>query len=236
MRSRRLLNSLAVLALASGLSACASSTDTEASALTQSVSVLRAAFNASGSEETGSLRPTAGFPGIDPAILAGHSTPLLGVYIESREALAGLSPVEAGAGRIHWRTPDNIEVVTTGTGMLVATRGLGADLQAADARQTAALIASGRSGDAQRRHAYLDGNYAIQDVTLSCQVQRLGEDVIQVNNRSHRVIRFAETCTGLAEPIQNSYWRDAGATGLLRQSIQWVGPDIGRVHMQRLVD
>ena len=204
--------------------------------MSDALTMLRGALSSESDVSATRLTPTPGFPGLDPALTQAVDTSLLGAYIETREALAGLSPVEAAAGRVHWRTPDSVEIVTSSRGMVLATRGLGADLHAADASQTEALIATGRAGQASRRHVYLDGIYRTQSVSLSCRVERSGEQVISVNNRAHRVIRFDETCSGASDVIRNSYWRDAAAPGIIRQSIQWVGEDVGRLHLQRLVD
>lgn len=236
MKSSVFAKGFAALLLTSGLTACAGSTQSDGSVMGESLSMLRGLWSGDEDASENRLTPTAGFPGIDPGVIQGVDRSLLGVYVESHENLAGLGAVESGGGRVHWRTLDNVEIVTSSRGMVLATRGLGKDLQAADASQTEALIAAGRSGRAERRHVYLDGIYAAEDLRMSCQVERGAEQAISVNNRVHRVIRFDETCSGAEETIHNSYWRDVASPGIIRQSSQWVGAELGHFYLQRLVD
>ena len=181
------------------------------------------------------LQPTPGFPGLDPALIAGRSDPLTGAYLARTQGLAALSMVSSARGLAHWRTSDDIGLTLTGPGLLVATRGLGDDLHAADVRQTAALIAAGQAGSAQRRHVYLDGTFAQERMTLTCTVQPVGPETLILNGRSLPTLRFDERCEGAGDPVVNSYWRDARGP-LIRQSSQWVGPRTGMVHLQRLVE
>lgn len=182
------------------------------------------------------LRPTPGFPGLDPAVIAGVTMPLMGAYLESLQAVSALSPAASNGPVDTWQTSDQVMMSFVGGGVLVSSRGLAGDLHAADASQTAALIGAGRGGAAQRRHVYLDGVFARQTVTLTCTVEPSGAETLRLNGRAHATLRFDETCSdGAGLRVVNRYWRDArGPT--IRQSSQWIGPIAGTIHLQRLND
>jgi hypothetical protein len=183
----------------------------------------------------GPLRPTAGFPGLDPALIAGRSDPMMGAVVPSIDSVAGLVPGGAGNGYFQWRTADNVAITLAVGGLVTSTRGLGADLHASDVAQSVALVAEGRAGQAERRHVYLDGVHAPTEMRFTCTVQPQGRESVVVNGRTHAVLRIDETCAGQGQTFINTYWRDAGSV-LIRQSTQWLGPELGVIHLQRLID
>ncbi len=233
MKGASHLAAVAVLAELA-LSGCSNAPERATAGFGVAAPELRALFRRGG-EATAPLRPTPGFPGLDPSLIAGQTAPMMGAYIEDRQALAALVAVETSAGVTSWRTADSIGLAISDRGMLVATRGLGADLLAADVSQTAALVGSGRSGTAQRRQVYLDGVYGRVNVTLTCTVTPMGAETLVLNGRQHRTLRFDERCTGAGAPVVNRYWRDINGP-LIRQSSQWIGADVGTVHLQRLIE
>jgi hypothetical protein len=189
-----------------------------------------------GPESPGRLRPTPGFPGLEPAVIARHQQgALMGGYLESRDAMAVLVLAATNRDTQTWFTADQVSLSMSGGGMLVSTRGLGPDLQAANVSQSAALIAAGRSGSAQRRHVYIDGVLSRYDRVFSCDVQQTGTQTLVLNARSYRTLTFDENCRGDGIQFTNRYWRDA-AGPTIRQSTQWIGPELGVVHLQRLID
>lgn len=216
------------------LAGCGNSPELGSTGLNALGADVRSLLNRDGAEAQ-RLRPTEGFPGLDPALIAGQTVPMMGAYLEDRQALAGLVVLEAGGGVVNWRTADNTGLALSPAGMLVATRGLGADLHTADSARTAALIAAGQGGTARRRHVYLDGVYRPVTVDLTCTVTPAGAETLVLNNRSLRTIRFDETCRGDDVAITNRYWRDASGP-LIRQSSQWVSPGAGTIHLQRLIE
>jgi len=234
----RLSRALSVAGLMSGLvlAGCSNSPGLGQGDAEQITQIVRGSIGwVSRDQGATRLQPTSGFPGLDPALLAGYRHPAMGAYVSRTQALAALTLVSSARGLAHWRTTDDVSLTLSGPGVLVATRGLGEDLHAADASQTAALIAAGQAGTAQRRHVYLDGVFAQQRVTLTCTVQPVGPETLVLGGRSLPTLRFDERCEGAGEPIVNSYWRDARGP-LIRQSSQWVGPRIGMIHLQRLIE
>lgn len=230
----RILPVLAVLVAGLGLSACGNSQELRVGGMSETMEATRGVF-ARRSAPVERLQPTPGFPGLDPALIAGQTVPLLGAYLEQHDTLAGLHAVGSSGGVVSWRSADNVGLALAGGGILISSRGLGSDLHAADVGQTAALVAAGRAGTAQRRHAYLDGVYRERIVTLACTVQPAGPEVLVLNGRSLRTLRIDEHCTGGGYDFVNRFWRDAGGP-LIRQSTQWIGPEAGTIHLQRLVE
>lgn len=93
-------------------------------------------------------------------------------------------------------------------GMLVATRGLGHDLMAADARQTRAALRAG-GGTARRVHETLDGLDRIVRSAFDCTVSARGGEAIELGNRKLTARRFDERCEGSGLIFENRYWLDA---------------------------
>jgi len=182
------------------------------------------------------LQPTTGFPGLDPATLGGRTDPMLGAYVASSGAVAGLIPAgPRGPEVFTWMTADNVSLTLRGGGVVQGTRGLGADLHLADVAQTAALLAAGRAGTAVRRHVYLDGLYRPAEIRLDCTITPQGAEVLVLNGQRRPVRRFEEQCAGGGHSVVNTFWRDARGP-LIRQSSQWLGPELGMIHLQRLND
>jgi len=227
------LGAAAVLALAG----CGNDPDTAGAGLGAFAPDVRSLIEARRAPDTPAAapRPGAGFPGLDPALIADFQDPLLGAYIASRGALAGLTVLGTTGDHVVWQTADNIGLTVSDRGLLVQTRGLGADLHVADTRQTEALIAAGQGGTASRRHVYLDGIYSQQDLRMSCTITPAGAETLVLNRRQVATRRFDERCTAPGTEVTNSYWRSA-ASGRVVQSIQWIGPEIGSIHLQRLND
>lgn len=224
---------LAALAAALALGACGNSPEL-GGGTNEALGATRARL-AARSADTEPLRPTPGFPGLDPALIAAQTVPIMGAYLEAREAVAGLYIGGRSAGIVAWRTADAVGLSLSESGILVSTRGLGEDLMASDSRQSAALIAAGRAGTAERRHVYLDGTFREHSLRLTCTVQPAGPEVLVLNGRTLRTLRIDEHCAGGGHAFVNRYWRDAGGP-LIRQSSQWVGPQAGTLHLQRLIE
>jgi hypothetical protein len=230
----RIIPALAALLAGLSLGACGNSADQGSGRFADVLPEVQRLVRSDGAA-TQRLQPTSGFPGLDPALIAGLTVPLTGAYLEGSGAVAGLTVADRSANGVSWRTADNVGLTLSDTGMLLATRGLQADLQAADSRQSAALIAAGAAGTATRRHSYLDGVYRPVVLELTCTLQPAGHETLQLNGRSLRTLRIDERCEGEGRTVQNVYWRDASGP-TIRQSTQWIGPGAGTVYLQRLID
>lgn len=129
-----------------------------------------------------------------------------------------------------WLTEDGVSV-TYERGFLVATRGLGPDLMAADISGVAAAVARG-GGSATRIHEYLDGNDQIVRHEYSCRIDRVGSERITIYERSYDTEKYEETCQRGGQTFANSYWIDAA--GVVWKSRQLISPPVGYLDSERL--
>lgn len=115
-------------------------------------------------------------------------------------------------------------------GVLIQTRGLGADLMSADAPSVGQL----RSGASyQRIYYFLGADDQGTRRTYDCTATVVGPESIKVMARSHATTRVTEVCERPLGKVTNDYWIE-GAT--IRQSRQWVSGAVGYVEFQRVID
>lgn len=96
--------------------------------------------------------------------------------------------------------------VTTRNGVIIATRGLGDDLIAADITDLERAKAGTTPITGQREHRYLRANGDIQSAVFIC-------------NYTQTVQHGTEDCTGARRKIKNHYTQT--------KTRQWIGPNLG---------
>jgi len=147
---------------------------------------------------------------VDPSMIAGVTVPVLLAHLEDRGTVATLGRVAVNDGVATWQGADPVTLSLRSGGLLVGTRGLGADLMIAD---VAAIDTALRQGGGQgliRVHRFLDGNLQLQSVTYRCTVVATGREEITIAGRTHAALRFEERCAGGEggqEAFVNTYWR-----------------------------
>ncbi|MGR3804067.1 YjbF family lipoprotein [Marinibacterium profundimaris] len=129
-----------------------------------------------------------------------------------------------------WLTSEGSSI-TTRSGFLQSTRGLGQGLMAADVSEPMAMVRSGAEGQSVRFHSYLDGNDEIEIRTYVCDIENRGQDVVQLETATINTRMMAETCNSMDQEFENLYWLNP-ATNEIVQSSQWAGDFLGRVAMQ----
>lgn len=220
----------ACLALAAG---CSSGSDAQQSGLADALSLVAAALT--GEQEEALDLPPGVIPQLDPALFANVTDPVLFAWIEELGAIATLGRAEDRAGVSTWFSGNRSSLSLAGGGVLVASRGFGADLLVADVSGVVAAIESGRAAEVQRVHRQLDGLYDAGRMEFRCTVQPIGRESIQILGQTHATLRIEENCAGAETSFTNIYWRDAQKS-LIRQSRQWVNPAVGVITLQRLVE
>ena len=168
-------------------------------------------------------------PPVSRAQIAGFTDPLLYGRIPSRGADSFLGLAAEGGPYHTWISPDGISLTLRDGGVLVATRGLGEDLVAAEVPAI-----RGPGGAALRRHRYLGGDERLTEVTFRCRIEPAGRETIEVLERRYATRRVAETCRSGARRFRNDYW--LGNQGDIRQSRQWISDSVGFIILQRVVD
>jgi Group 4 capsule polysaccharide lipoprotein gfcB, YjbF len=131
-----------------------------------------------------------------------------------------------------WRTFDDVSLATR-NGMLISITGIGGGIA------SSSVLASGNTPGP----AY-DGEHILfiraldnKEIRLSmvCEVVRLGSETIEIIEYTHTTQHVQERCEGGGGTVVNDFWIDSRA-GLIRQSRQWAGPNIGYLRIRRLTN
>lgn len=171
----------------------------------------------------------AAAPSLTRAAIDQGGNPLIRAQVEKGGAVAFLGKIGEGRGVLTWSSVDGISL-SLRDGVVIATRGLGTDLMSA-AVPTAAQLAHDAIG--QRRHYYLFGGETEQLRSFDCTLRDAGMERITVVELVYDARHRVESCTGSSGlTFENHYWFDNRA--IIRQSRQWISPDVGFLELQDL--
>lgn len=227
MTALRFLWPLALLANFA-LSGCGS--DSDAQDFATQGALLSTAIN--GSKDRSSLG--ANNPAALSALRAALEADGQPLYFVVNPVL-GYSNLMAPYGRngdVQTWSSTHYETVSLRQGMLVATRGFGADLMTATGPSLAQIASA--QGLTNRHYFYLDGSDATRAFDYTCRRTSAGGETIQVLGRSYATRKVTESCIGPAGSFKNLYWFDQSA--VLRQSSQMVVPGLDNLVLQRVID
>ena len=162
-------------------------------------------------------------PDIPAETLASWPEPLIVALVEANRSSSALGRIARnGANETYASHTGNH--VTLREGVVVATRGLGADLMSS-APASRAMLAAGQ-GTHSRSWQWLDGLDQTVSVSLSCSLSVTGQETVVLSGKAHPTRIVSETCTGTdGLQVVNQYWFDRG--GVARKSRQWLGQDAG---------
>ncbi|WGT51466.1 YjbF family lipoprotein [Thioclava nitratireducens] len=146
----------------------------------------------------------------------------LEVVIPSRDANATLSLAGRNGTVETWRSGDDI-TVSVDRGVVVATRGLGDDLMAADSGPTLAALRSAKMDAYRRTYRFLKADNHADYVLLGCKMTAAGNETLAGLN----LLRHEEQCRNPKMAITNIYWTDK--TGRIQAGRQWVSPTVGQI-------
>ena len=141
----------------------------------------------------------------------GDATLMIALLEEKKQASV---LIEDGENQdvVTYFTPDGISI-SLQDGVLVATRGLGFDLMAADVSEVQSAIRNG--GRAVRVHRYLDGEDQMVIKSFVCDYAGAS--------------RVIETCYGNGNNFENRY---SIVAGQVVSSRQWIGPQLGYIVLE----
>ena len=146
--------------------------------------------------------------------------------------LAGFMGVLGENGLVQtWATPDYLTIGLR-DGVLISTRGFGADLMSAEAPDLAVLASA--SGQYHRSFYYLDGADQTQVYGYDCRLDTAGAAQITLLGKAYETRLVTEKCSGKQGDFENEYWFDAA--GLLRQSSQMRLQGVENLQLQRIID
>lgn len=163
--------------------------------------------------------------------VAKAGAPALIVGIQGREgAYSGFVRQYVNAQGIEsWISGDRL-LVALKDGMLVATRGFGGDLLAADASQTARAIRAGKPGVVEHFATRITGEDQAERLAFRCRVSRGPQmDVALSETLVVQTDVWQEACRNGDLTFDNSYWV---AQGEIVQSVQWASPEFGALAMR----
>lgn len=163
--------------------------------------------------------PAADAGAIAADALRANPNPLILVGIESQGTTQALALVQQNGSMRTYMTSGSQAVILQ-DGMLIATKGLGNDLSAADVQQSAAMIRAGRSGQVKRVMYYLTGEGVERPLPLTCQI-----------GPGPKAGVMAESCEGSGARFENHYLVQ---NGQITVSQQWIGPALGSMTVQVL--
>lgn len=138
--------------------------------------------------------------------------------------------VEASGGRRTYLGETGYSVTFEGD-VMVATRGFGKDLMAADVSQVRAAIAQ-RSGTARRVHEYLDARDQIVRQIYECTFELKGTEEVDLGLRQVETRILSETCQNPRIVFENVYYIDSNGTVIA--SRQFVSDVIAYLRNNRL--
>lgn len=116
-------------------------------------------------------------------------------------------------------------------GVLIQTRGLGADLMSAEAPSPSQLMQAGIPY--QRVYYFLGADDQGTRRTYDCTTAIAGRDSVEILGRSHATTHVTETCVRTNGKLTNDYWFEGAA---IRKSRQWVSGGIGYIEFERVID
>lgn len=129
-----------------------------------------------------------------------------------------------------WMTGDGM-LFTFRDGLLIETRGFGADLMSS-AVPSLADLRSGKSYG--RSYFYVGPEDQTQQRDYLCQGNDSGDSGIVIYGQSHHTRRITEVCERPeGYRITNEYWLEGD---MIRRSSQWAGPDLGNIAFERVID
>ncbi|MFN4154412.1 MAG: YjbF family lipoprotein [Paracoccaceae bacterium] len=156
------------------------------------------------------------------ARLAEVITPVMLVTINNTGHEALIAEIQTNGGVSTWSSVDDI-TISLRNGVIVATRGFGADLMAA---AVPAVSRSNGGGTAHVRvHTLLNGEDQPVRTQFACIMQNVGQKVIDIVEISYQSTHVIETCAADGERFQNEYWISNDQK--MRKSKQWISADVG---------
>lgn len=144
---------------------------------------------------------------LTPEVRAQIGQPMLIAELPKLKVGAVVVAVAQNGPDVTWFAPDGVGV-TTKSGVLVSTRGIGFDLMASDVAAPLAVITGPGRGSATRVQIYLDGEDQQIGYRFSCTYSRVKRHV-------------TESCSGSGLDIENQYWLNKKSE--IIKSVQWAG-------------
>jgi hypothetical protein len=161
------------------------------------------------------------------ARLAEVVTPVMLMTIERTGVEALFAEIETSRGVETWSSVDDI-TISLRNGVIVATRGFGADLMAANV--PAVSLASGGGQGHTRQHSTLNGEDQPVQTDFTCRFSQDGVKAVDIVQISYSLTHVVETCAAGDLSFQNDFW--LGSDQKIRKSRQWISPEVGFITIE----
>ena len=174
---------------------------------------------------SGLAQMTAGRSAVEPmsrARLAEVVTPVMLMTIERSGVEVLIAEVETNRGVETWSSVDDV-TISLRNGVIVATRGFGADLMAASVPSVSQGSGSGQ--DHTRRHSTLNGEDQPIETAFTCRFTNAGVKTVDIVEINYPLTHIIESCAAGGVSFQNEYW--IGSDQKIRKSRQWISPEAG---------
>jgi hypothetical protein len=172
--------------------------------------------------------PAAAAP-VGRAELAAYGKPILRVQSKPLGQDGFLTISDSKGDVVTWTTSDRATFALR-DGVLIQTRGLGADLMSADVPSVAQLKGG---ASYQRVYFFLGPDDQGTRRTYDCTTATVGRETIEVVEKSHSVTHVTETCTRTNGKLTNDFWIEGNA---IRKSRQWASGMVGYLEFERVID
>lgn len=172
--------------------------------------------------------------GITRAQFKGVPGPLLFAHLENTNAYASLNLWADNDGVHTFVTADGVSL-SLKDGIVLATRGLGADLISADISASDQAVKARGAKDYQRIMRWLD----VQDRTLTaeftCEMISVGAESITILGSDISTYHLQEKCRSDQMEFSNDYWVGRSKP-VIWESRQWLGDVAGYIEIQLLIE
>jgi hypothetical protein len=163
------------------------------------------------------------------ADLTASETPVILAAVPSLEVADIFQKIGSNGNQETWISSIGM-TITLESGIVVATRGFGEDIYAADTRGLSAALRRG-VGTYSRRIEQLDSSDEVIRIEFSCELETVGQDQVTILDRSFGATKLQETCRSEDVAFANYYWVN-GYRDVV-QSQQWLGKSVGHATTQQ---
>lgn len=203
------------------LSACGSEADTSSNS---NADLLRSVAASTVARVKGS---EAAAEPMTRARLAEVVTPVMLLTVDASGKQALIAEIQTNQGVATWSTVDDI-TISLRNGVIVATRGFGADLMAAAVPAVLSGVGQGQSH--RRVHTLLNGEDKPIRTQFTCTFRNDGSQVIDIVEVKYQATQITESCVASERRFENVYWISGDRQ--MRKSRQWISPEVGFLTIQ----
>lgn len=144
---------------------------------------------------------------------------------------------DSSPGQVQvWRSQDGAQIATR-NGIIINTRGLGGDVMSASV--PVSRTGAGPSHSGAQVLQIRAGADTVWPAVLTCDLVDMGPAPVEIVERTYATRLLRQNCEARANEttgvVVNDYWVDSGR-GIVWQSRQWAGPQLGYVRLRRLVE